>query len=353
MSYNIKYNKAIEFISAILKYTRSKSHEVNWNIDDIVYDPANSYLDLVPSKEVKDWLKYVDENIPPFLRNDILFLVNKLFGVMDVCFNLVMDKNLSEPMEIIEEIEKIDSSKLVEMTLHFYHYYHLDDKLEDNDIVLKNAIAKENSEEIDSCFIQIKKYPNEYKKHFIESFTSFYNLFFLPFEEQTYSYMEKMLMSHIELSEKDPINFINTIGFGDYSKVLSEYDEIKLFVSYYLDHGLFYFAQGKSFPLLYGKTIEHRFNKIKMQDTYKALFKALSDDKRIEIIKITSKRPWYNKELADYFNLTTATLSYHLNLLLDLGLLHFEPSINNRYYYTTNKENLKKIFDMALKDLFG
>nr|WP_246566016.1 ArsR family transcriptional regulator [Tissierella simiarum] len=88
-----------------------------------------------------------------------------------------------------------------------------------------------------------------------------------------------------------------------------------------------------------------------IQNRYKALFKALSDDKRIEIIKITSKRPWYNKELADYFNLTTATLSYHLNLLLDLGILNFEPSINNRYYYTTNKENLKKLFDIALKDL--
>ena len=52
---------------------------------------------------------------------------------------------------------------------------------------------------------------------------------------------------------------------------------------------------------------------------------------------MASKRPWYNKELADYFNLTPATLSYHLNLLLDLEILNFEPSIiNNRYYYTRN-----------------
>lgn len=100
------------------------------------------------------------------------------------------------------------------------------------------------------------------------------------------------------------------------------------------------------------KTIKDRFNTAKETDTYKALFKALSDDKRIEILKITAKRPWYNKELASYFNLTTATLSYHLNLLLDIGVLNFEPSIvNNRYYYTANKQRLKQIFDIALQDL--
>ena len=103
--------------------------------------------------------------------------------------------------------------------------------------------------------------------------------------------------------------------------------------------------------IMYGFYMEERFNQQMMQNKYKTLFKALSDEKRLEIIRLTSKRPWYNKELADYFDLTTATLSYHLNLLLDMGILNFEPSDYNRYYYTTNKETLKSFFEYALEDL--
>jgi len=76
-----------------------------------------------------------------------------------------------------------------------------------------------------------------------------------------------------------------------------------------------------------------------------------AEDALDHLINLTSVRPYYNKELADHFGLTTATLSYHINLLLDIGILNFEPRPNNRFYYTTNKETLRTIFNMSLEML--
>lgn len=348
MNYKIEYNRAVEFIGAIFKYSSNKSQQTYWNNKEFASDAAKGVLDFVPNADVKRWLKHVDDNISPFLRNDITFITNKVYGLPDICFHLVITQNLKEPMEIIEAIKNLDSRRIVEMN---YKYYELDLPLDSGDIELRNALTEVYSKEIASCFMQIKNHPDEYKKHTIAALENFYNSFYKPFEENTYAYMEERLKSHSELFEKNPINFINTVGLGDYSKVINQYDEIKVYVSFYIDLGLFYFSIENLFVMFYGQTIEHRFDNKKAQDASKALFKALSDDKRIEIIKLTSKRPWYNKELADYFNLTTATLSYHLNLLLDLGILNFEPSINNRYYYSTNSENLERLFKIALQGL--
>lgn len=350
MDYKIEYNMALEFMGSILKYTASKSHQSNWGSKELESDITSHLLDFSPNKDVKDWLKYVDENISPFLRNDIIFIINKVYGLLDICFQMVHTHDLKHPIEIIESIKALDNETLIEMT---YTYYDLEIPLDSDDIELKNALMKMYTEDIVSSFMQVRNHPNDYKVHIIESFELFYKSFYEPFEEKIYSYMEERIKSHNELLKKDPINFINTIGVGDYSKIVNQYDEIKIYVSFYVDLGLFYISFDDTFILFYGQTIEQRFDNQKILNDSKALFKALSDDKRIQIIKLTSERPWYNKELADYFNLTTATLSYHLNLLLSLNILSFEPSINNRYYYSTNKVHLKRLFDIALNDLLG
>lgn len=352
MKYNnvfkIEYNKAVEFISAILKYSNYKTRQVYWNIPELEKDIAKEVIDFCPNKKVKEWLNHVDTSISPFLRNDILFVTNETYRILDVCLNLILMEDIKEPLELIDSLKTLDTSTMIEIA---YKYYELDASLEDDEN-LKIALTENYSAEIASSFMQIKNYPHEFKNKVIDVFKSFYTEFYEPFEQTVYDYMKKRIIFHKELLEKDPISFINTIGVGDYSKAIELHDKIILYMSFFIDIGIFYFTYQDTLVMYCGQTIEHRFENRKKRDTYKALFKALSDDKRIEILKLTSQRPWYNKELADHFNLTTATLSYHLNLLLDLEILNFEPSIiNNRYYYTTNKENMKRLFEMALNDL--
>ena len=345
MDYKLEYNKAVEFVGAISKFSMSKTRQTQWNVDDLKSDPTLGILDFSPSSDVKDWLEYVTNNISPFLSNDLIFVTSKVFGLLDICFYLIIREDLQTPKELFQGLKALDNEDLIRMT---YEYYEVELPLDSDVQEISRVLSQAYSEEIASSFIQVKNSPEEYKSHIVNSFENFYSLFFQPYEEKVYTLMEEKLKSHLILFEKSPIDFINTIGLGDYSKIVAKYNTIKLYSSYFVDLGLFYFYLEDKFIIFYGKTIEHRFSNKENLDFSKSLFKALSDDRRVEIIRLTSKRPWYNKELAEHFNLSTATLSYHLNLLLDLGILNFEPSvINNRYYYSTNLENLEKLFKLS------
>lgn len=348
ISCRIQYNKSVEFIASILKYSNDKTRQVHWNTPELEKDIAKEIIDFSPNEKVKEWIKYVDANISPFLRNDIIFVTNEIYRLLDVCFHLILMEDINEPLELIESLKSLELFTMVKIA---YKFYELDVPLDDDEN-LRLALTENFSDEIASSFLHFKNHPGEYKDRLIEVLISFYGEFYQQFEERIYSYMEERIVFHNELFNKDPIYFVNTIGIGDYSKAIELHNELIIYMSFFIDVGIFYFTFEDKLVMYCGQTIEHRFQNRKTRDTYKALFKALSDEKRIEILKMTSKRPWYNKELSDYFNLTTATLSYHLNLLLDLEILNFEPSIiNNRYYYTTNKENLKKLFNAALNDL--
>lgn len=345
----IGYNHALEFTCSMLKYCKQKKLYPHWYSGELKQDPARGLLDFTPNVKIKEWLSYIDENISPYFKNDFLFVNTSILGFLDVCFLAVLEEALHEPQELIEYIKDIDENALVRS---IFSYYDCSIDYDSPDSELLDALTQANSKEVASNFMYIKKNPLEYKTRVIDSLEEFYKLFYAPFEEEVYGLMKLHLENHNKSFENDPVSFVNLIGSGDYSSRVKSVDDIDLYVSYYIDAGMFYYNIDDRIIMCYGKTIRDRFSHEKDIESYKSLFKALSDDKRIEILKITSKRPWYNKELATYFNLTTATLSYHLNLLLDLGVLNFEPSIiNNRYYYTANTERLKQIFDIALDDL--
>lgn len=345
----IKYNRALEFICSMLKYCRHKHLYSSWHEEEIREGLDKNILDFTPSKKIKEWLKYIDENISPYFRNDFLFVNCEILGLSDVCFMEVLEKEIKEPMELINNLKAIDMNLLIEK---LFFYYDVNIPFNSSDKILIDHISKSYSENMARNFIQIKKHPNEYKDRVISSFEQFYFKYYKPFESDIYKSMKEHLKTHNKLFKEDPISFVNSIGVGDYSTRIKKHDDIDLYISYFIDLGMFYYNINNKIIMCYGKTIKNKINKEKIINDYKTLFKALSDDKRIEILKLTAKRPWYNKELAEHFNLTTATLSYHLNLLLNIGVLNFEPSIiNNRYYYTANKERLKEIFDSALNDL--
>ncbi len=61
-------------------------------------------------------------------------------------------------------------------------------------------------------------------------------------------------------------------------------------------------------------------------------FKALSDPKRRDILNLLKERSMTAGELAEKFDMTNATMSYHLQILIDAGLIVFEKEKNYRIY---------------------
>jgi len=89
--------------------------------------------------------------------------------------------------------------------------------------------------------------------------------------------------------------------------------------------------------------------KIKKEDIIN-IGKLLSDKSKVDILDYVNNKPAYGKELANELQLSTATISYHVNALLSEGLLRAEMSAN-KVYYSVNREALAAHFE-NLKNYF-
>ncbi|CRZ33328.1 DNA-binding transcriptional ArsR family regulator [Herbinix hemicellulosilytica] len=104
-----------------------------------------------------------------------------------------------------------------------------------------------------------------------------------------------------------------------------------------------------------GIALDKRFvvlvdRKFKKEDVVE-IGKLLSDKSKVDILELVSGKPYYGKELADALELSTATISYHVNALLKANLLKAEI-ISNKVYYSINNEMISAQLD-GIKSFFA
>ncbi|MDO5133885.1 MAG: autorepressor SdpR family transcription factor [Eubacteriales bacterium] len=71
-------------------------------------------------------------------------------------------------------------------------------------------------------------------------------------------------------------------------------------------------------------------------------FKALSDPARRQILELLKKGPMSAGEIGSHFDMTGATISYHLKILKKADLV-FESREKNYIYYQLNASVLEEI----------
>ena len=108
-------------------------------------------------------------------------------------------------------------------------------------------------------------------------------------------------------------------------------------------------AKGQ-FVLVYGTFISKKRMREKRSEEIKQFLKVLSEEKRIEIIKILATKPALGSDLARQIGLTGATASYHITMLLGIGLIDYER-VGQRLHYVLKKDVLKDLLDKAYQEL--
>lgn len=77
-------------------------------------------------------------------------------------------------------------------------------------------------------------------------------------------------------------------------------------------------------------------------------FKALADPTRRKILELLKEKDLTAGEIADFFNISKPSISHHLNILKNVGLVLSEKVGQNIYYSlntTAFQEIMKWIFD--------
>lgn len=77
------------------------------------------------------------------------------------------------------------------------------------------------------------------------------------------------------------------------------------------------------------------------------VFKALSDKKRRDILNLLKKNALNAGELSSYFDMTRATLSYHLSLLKKADLIK-ERKYKNYIYYDLNTSVFEELVSLFM-----
>lgn len=74
------------------------------------------------------------------------------------------------------------------------------------------------------------------------------------------------------------------------------------------------------------------------------VLKVLADRSKMDILRILKDQRAYGGELARRLELTTATISYHMQSLLNYNLVGLEK-VNNRIYYQLNRRRLEELLE--------
>lgn len=87
-------------------------------------------------------------------------------------------------------------------------------------------------------------------------------------------------------------------------------------------------------------------------DTICSSLKLLSDKSKFEILCYVSKQSAYGAQIAKELQLTTPTISYHMQALMNAGFIKFRKE-NNRLYYSLNREYLEEFLEMSKQKLLS
>ena len=68
----------------------------------------------------------------------------------------------------------------------------------------------------------------------------------------------------------------------------------------------------------------------------------MADPVKMDILLYVSQTPHFGRELAEHFGLTTATISYHTQELLNEGLIEVRQQ-GKRSYYSLNRERVREV----------
>jgi len=106
---------------------------------------------------------------------------------------------------------------------------------------------------------------------------------------------------------------------------------------------------------IWGLNVEEIFKSIKEKKENKLndriqIFKNLGDKTRYEVLKLIASGEYSNKKIATALDVSSATISYHLNALFTAKIIRMEKN-NNRIEYVIDKDLLMEAMEDLKKDL--
>ncbi len=333
-------NEVVNFIFAIQHFAnRNKRYEINY--------PSIPELAL--------WCSEYEKKLSPFLLNDISLIIEKM--VYPTTYLFMLYKN-TPGLETVEEfLNRLKQIKPDEF-LNYFQTEFLGGKKEKltidvlQDVLVNDGLNKgyDPLEEAELLHLLLQD-PENFLKRLYKTYSDFYKLAYKPGRIVMKDLEFEKLQWHQNRLEEGVEKYLEQLGLSSFIRYLSEKDEPILYFSLFSDTSTHSFWNSRT--VIIGAGTDQRIINRSAHDKSDVFFSCFGDPKRLEILRLTSKRPWYSTELANHFKVKPATLSYHINILAEAELLHMDIGESRRFYYTLNKKSIKEYLGFVAQDLLG
>lgn len=259
-------------------------------------------------------------------------------------FEIILDINILDDISMFLEqllvcsdvkfISIITMERLEEKQIELIIQREIDDQDIEN---LLPWIYKESISEM-SCLLF---HPSEFKVRFANLLLDIYHSpYFLPqVEANQYKYQESIQYMANELKKKTPLVLGQQIMNKTFKNVF-DYKQYIFCPAYFISPHRLRIHNKDTNIVIYDINKNHLYVN-KMLDKITVAMKILSDGTRLEILRQLSIKPTYGKVLANSLDLTTATISHHLDILKSIGLIREKKEKNIKYFYINNEEAIK------------
>jgi DNA-binding transcriptional ArsR family regulator len=305
--------------------------------------------------ELALWCSEYEKKLSPFLLNDISLMIEKMSFPSGYLLKIYMNTpGLETVEEFLHRFEQIKPDEL----LDYFQTEFLDEKKEDLTIdVLQDTLVDgrlnpgyDPSEEAKLLHVFLQD-PENFLERLHKTYSDFYKLAYKPGSITMEALVLEKLQWHQNRLENGAEKYLEQVGLSSFLSSLSENEEPLLYFSFFSDTTTSSFWNSRT--AIIGAGTDQRIIRRSARDKADDFFSCFGDPKRLEILRLTAKRPWYSTELANHFNIKPATLSYHITILVNAELLHIVKGESRRLYYTLNKKSIKEYLGFIAQDLLG
>ena len=323
-------------------YSLFTSLHYSWNIN--LHERQLEELGITLKEELKEEYYYINE-IHSIKKQQMDFFFNsdsKIFKFFIIVEKIWGSKSINEYVSFIQNMSEDSLRIMLVKTL-------IDNKLKNDDEHIEK-ITKNKESVLDFtkgldigkelkwdlyCFIDnIEKYKYEFISLIKEYIPIFNKIFYKKsklINEVNNNIMKNINSKGIEFIKAYTNNFIS----------LNDYKKIYITSSYFDSYSIYFTLTNKMEHcyLVVGLYQQELVNKNDYIEKHLKVFKNLSDKTRFGIMKYILDNKRYGQEIANKFNISNASVSYHMNNLFSLNLVEITKQ-DNKVFYKLNKKTI-------------
>lgn len=329
---------------------------------------------MLDMKEHLEFIKGIEEKLFPYEKDIENFYMKQIFSNYNF-IELIMKHNSIFEYKDKEEFlnmllnlteGEINSSMMYSIIMFNDEFdENFDERVKrakkflekDDNIKKENLIELIKDLQIDAAskwnmFLIVQK-PVKYMKKYVNLMKKLKPIFeeiYLPYKNKISEYGEYL----VDFLNKEGVSALDELTYSIIDLDVIDGDEVRILISRMFPYRISIISE-KDYYMIWGLEMEKAFQQMEEINENKInervqIFKNLGDKTRYEVVKLISIGETSTKAIARILDVSSATISYHINNLLTSKVIKFDRS-DNKYKYKVDYELLERAIDEFKEDL--